>query len=126
VLRRPLFHKKIRQTVKRIIGCDLPGHYDRQRLSAILVDNGQNLDCLSVVCPIRHKIIGPDMVGMRGFETDPGAVMKPQPTPFGLSLGDFEPLLTPDTLRPLVVYTPIIPSRQGRYPSVSVTTIPSS
>ena len=110
--------------MKHVIECDLSGHYDRQRLSAILVDNGQNLDCPSILCPIRNKIIGPDMVGMRGPETDTGAVMKPQPTPFGLSLGNLWPLLTPDTLHPLVVYLPPIPSQQGRYPSVSVTTIP--
>jgi len=29
-------------------------------------------------------------------------------------------------LHPLVVYPPTIPSQQGRYPSVSVTTIPGS
>jgi len=61
---------------------------------------------------------------MCGPQTDTGAVIEPQPTPFGLSLGDLEPLLTPDTLHPLVVYLPTIPSQQGRYPPVSVTPIP--
>jgi hypothetical protein len=40
------------------------------------------------VCPIRHKIGGPDMVAMRGPETETGAVIEPQPTPFRLFLGD--------------------------------------
>jgi hypothetical protein len=96
MLRRPVFDKKIRETVKYVIGGDLPGRYDCQRLPAVLVDNGQNLECPSGVCSIRHKIIGPDIGAMRGPETDAGAVIKPQPTPFGLSLGDLEPLLTPE------------------------------
>ncbi len=53
-----------------------------------------------------------------------GSIIKPQTTPFELILRNLEPLLTPDTLHPLVVYLPTIPSQQGRYPSVSVTTIP--
>ena len=38
--------------------------------------------------PIRHKIIGPDMVAMRRSETDTGALIEPQTSPFGLFLGD--------------------------------------
>jgi hypothetical protein len=83
-----MFDKKIRETVKYIIGLDLPGHYDRQRLPSVLLDDCQNLDCPSVLCPIHHKIIGPDMVAMRGPEADTGAVIEPQPTPFGLFLGN--------------------------------------
>ena len=119
-----MFYKKIRETVKHIIGLDSPGHDDRQRLPGVLVDDCQNLDCPSIVCAIRHKIIGPDMVAMRGPEADTGAVIEPQPTSFGLFLGNLQPLLMPDTLHPLVVYLPTIPSQQGRYPSVSVTPIP--
>ena len=88
MLRGSMFDKEIRETVKHIIGLDLPGHDDRQRLPGVLVDDCQNLNCPSVVCPIRHKIIGPDMVAMRGSETDTGGVIEPQPTPFGLFLGD--------------------------------------
>jgi hypothetical protein len=72
-----MFEKKIRETVKYIIGLDLPGYYDRQRLPAVLFDDCQNLDRPSVVCPIRYKIIGPYMVVMRGPETDTGTVIKP-------------------------------------------------
>jgi len=64
------------------------------------------------------------MVTMRRPQTDTRAVIEPQPTPFRLLLGNLQPLLTPDTLHPLVVDPPTIPSQQGRYPSVSVTTIP--
>jgi hypothetical protein len=118
--------KKLREAVKHIIGVDLPGHYDRQRLPAVLVDNGQNLDCPSVVGTIRHKIIGPDVVSMRGPQPNTGTVIEPQPTLSWLFLRDLEPLLTPHALHPLVVYVPSIPSQQGRYPSVSVTPIPGS
>jgi len=64
------------------------------------------------------------MVAMRGPQTDTGTVIEPQPTTLGLNLGNLQPLLTPYALHPLVVYPPTIPSQQGRYPPVSVTTIP--
>ena len=83
-----MFDKKIRETVKHIIGVDLAGHYDRQRLPAVLINQGQNLDRPSVVCPICYKIIGPDMVTMRRPETDTGTIIEPQSTPFGLFLGN--------------------------------------
>ncbi len=34
-----MFDKKIRETVNYLIGVDLPGHYDPQRLPAVLVDD---------------------------------------------------------------------------------------
>ena len=77
VRRAPMGDKKIRQAVKHIIGLDLPGHDRRQRLPAVLVDDGQNLDCPSVVCSIRHEIIGPHMITMHRPETDTGAVIEP-------------------------------------------------
>jgi hypothetical protein len=83
-----MFAKKIRERVKYIIGLDLPSHYNRQRLPRVLLDNGQNLNCPSVLCPIHHKIIRPDMVAMRGPEADTGALIEPEPTPFGLFLGN--------------------------------------
>jgi hypothetical protein len=119
-----MFDKKIRETMKHIIGLDLPGYYNCQRLPGVLINNCQNFDCSSIACPIRHKIIRPDMVTMRGPETDTGSVIKPQSTPFRLFLRNLQTLLTPDTLHPLVVYLPTIPSQQGRYPSISITAIP--
>ena len=103
-------YKKIREAVKHIIGGDLPCHYDHQSLPGVLVDDGQHFDCPSIVCPIYHEIIGPDMVAMHGPKAGTGSVIKPQPTPFGLFLWNLEPLLTPDTLHTLVVDLPTIPS----------------
>jgi|TARA_B100000315_G_scaffold115406_1_gene105962 hypothetical protein len=60
---------------------------------------------------------------MCGPETDTGSVIKPQSTPFRLFLRNLQTLLTPDTLHPLVVYLPTIPSQQGPYPSISITAI---
>jgi hypothetical protein len=110
VLRRAIFDKKTRQTVNYIIGGNFAGHHNGQRLPTVLIDNGQNLDCPSVLGPIRQKIIGPDMVTMRGPKPNTGAVIEPQPTPFRMFLGDLKPLLTPNALYPLVVYPPTIPS----------------
>jgi hypothetical protein len=52
---------------------------------------------------IRHKIIGPDMVPMHWPEADTRAIIEPQTTPLRLLMGNFETLLPPDPLDPLVV-----------------------
>jgi len=77
MFRRPVLDKKMRETVKHVIGPDLSGNYDLSGVSGVMVDNGQKLDCPSVVCPFHHKIIRADMVGMSRPETDTGAVIKP-------------------------------------------------
>jgi hypothetical protein len=105
-----MFDKKIREAVMHIIGVDLTSQSNCQILTRVLVDNGQDLNGPSVVCSIRQKIIGPDMVAMRGPEADTRAVIEPKPTPFGLFFRNFQSLLTPDTLHPLVVYQSTIPS----------------
>ena len=126
MLRRSIFDKKIRETLKYIIGGNFPSHYNGQRLPSIFVDDRQHLQCPSLMCPGRHKIIGPDMVSMRGPQPHTGTISEPQTAPLWLPRGHFQPLLTPDALHPFVVHLPPIPSQQGRYPSIAIPSIPRS
>jgi hypothetical protein len=65
-LRVPMLDKEIRETVKHIIEFNLPFCYNRKRLPAVFINNCHNLDCPSILCSIRYKIIGPDLVSMCG------------------------------------------------------------
>tara|TARA_Y100001934_G_C12223333_1_gene711796 strand:- start:38 stop:334 length:297 start_codon:yes stop_codon:yes gene_type:complete len=56
-------------------------------------------------------------------EPDAGAVVEPKPTPLRLSSGYFQPLLTPDTLYPLVVHAPAIGSEEGCDTTIPIPTI---
>ena len=55
---------------------------------------------------ILDEVIGPDMVGPLGAQTDTGSVRKPDATVLGLFGGDLQPLAPPDPLDPLVVNDP--------------------
>ena len=46
---------------------------------------------------------------MRRLKTYAGAVVEPQPSPFGLFLWYFQSFLPPQTLDPLVIHSPSLP-----------------
>jgi len=61
---------------------------------------------MGTVC---HKVIGPNVVQMRRPESDARSIIEPQTTPLRLLLGNFETLLPPDPLHPLVVDSETLP-----------------
>jgi hypothetical protein len=66
------------------------------------------------------EVIGPDMVPPAWSETDARSIVQPEVSPFGLFLGNFEPLSPPDPLDPLVVHVPTLVAQQGRDPTITV------
>ena len=60
----------------------------------------------SIVGPVGHEVVGPDMVGPLGPETDARSVVQPQTPTFGLFAGDLQPLTPPDAFNPLMVDRP--------------------
>ena len=69
---------------------------------------------------IHEKIIGPYMISVLWSFTDTVTVIEPQPSSFGLFLGDFQPLSSPDTFDTFVIQLPAIISQQCRDYSVSI------
>ena len=63
------------------------------------------------------------MVSMSGAKPHTGAIVQPQPGPFGLFCGYFEPLTVPDALDPLVVHVPACGTQQCGDPAIAVTPI---
>ena len=63
------------------------------------------------------------MVGPAWPETDTGPVVEPQPPAFGLFLGDFQPLPSPDALDPLGIHLPAFGPHQGSDPSIAVSAV---
>jgi hypothetical protein len=55
---------------------------------------------------ILDEVIGPDMVGLLGAQTETGSVRKPDATLLGLFGGDLQALAPPDPLDPLVIDDP--------------------
>src|SRR5215218_2409855 len=56
--------------------------------------------------PVLDKVVGPDVIGVRGPQPDTGSVRQPQPPALGLLRGYLEPLAAPDPFHALVVHQP--------------------
>jgi hypothetical protein len=56
--------------------------------------------------PILDEVVGPDVIAVLGPEADAGSVRQPEPSSFGLLLGNLQPLASPDPLDTLVVDEP--------------------
>ena len=123
VFRRTMGHEEISEAMEDVIGAQPSLHHDVQALPTEFVDDGQDLDRTPVVSAVCHKIVGPDVVAMRGPEPDTRPIVEPKTSAFGLLLGNFQPLLTPDAFHPLVIDPPTLSSEQGCNPAITVAPI---
>jgi hypothetical protein len=79
---------------------------DRQAFVGELVDDVEHAIFSPIMGAVLDKVVGPDMVGPLGAKADAGSVREPEPTSFGLSGWNLQPLASPDPLDPLVVDDP--------------------
>jgi len=79
---------------------------DRQAFMREFVDDVEHAILSPVMGAVFDEVIGPDMVGALGAKADAGSVREPEPTSFGLSGRNLQPLASPDPLDPLVVDHP--------------------
>ena len=98
---------------------------DRQTLPRILVEYRQQLQSTAVVGPRTHEIVGPHVIPVQRPEPDARAIVEPQPTPFRLPPGHFEPLLPPDPLHTLVVHLPALDMQKVRDLAIPVPAEPA-
>ena len=100
MLGRTVASEEIGQDLEHVVGSDLSSHLDCQTLPRVLVDHGQQLQGSTVVGPLTHEVVGPDMILVQRPEPDARAVAQPQPAPFRLPPGHLEPLLLISDLLP--------------------------
>ena len=106
MLRHAAQDEEVGQDVDDVGGFELPVDPDRQAFPRELVDDIQHAVLPSVMGAILDEVVGPDMVGPLGPQTDAGPVAQPEPAAFRLPGWDLQPLLPPDPLDPLVVDHP--------------------
>jgi hypothetical protein len=63
------------------------------------------------------------MIFVLGPPTDARSIGKPQATPLGVSLWDFQTFATPQTLDALVVHIPALTPEHGRDPTIAVAAV---
>ena len=98
--------KQVREHVDHVHRLKPPRDPDRQALVGKLVDNGQHAILTPVMGPVFDEVVGPDVVAVPRPQSDAGAVREPQPPALGLPGRNFEPLLPPDPLDPLIIHQP--------------------
>ena len=108
--------------MKHVTVSKLPCNVDHQALSRILVHHDQESKNSTVMGSMMHEVIGPDMIGVLWSKSYTGAVVKPQPTSFGLLFRHFQAFTSPQALYTFMVYLPTFPSKQRGDPAVLVTT----
>ena len=113
-------HEQLRQRLEHLSRPQPPGDHNRQTFPRILLDDGQDLQRSPVVRPRRQKVIRPHVEAIRGPATHTRPVGEPQPAPFGLFLGDFQPFPPPQPFDPFVIHRPPLPPQQPRDPPIPI------
>jgi len=75
---------------------------------------------------VLDEVVRPDVVGMLCPQTNAGAICEPEAAPFGLLLGNLQPLTSPDPLDPRVADQPAGITQQGSDLAVAIAAVLSS
>ena len=110
-------------TLENALRAQLAIHRDRQALTCELVDHGEHAERPATVGAVHDEIIGPHMVRPFSSEADAGSVVEPQTAPFGVLVGDLQPLPLPDALNPLGIHMPAFGSQERRDPAIAIAAI---
>ena len=85
-----------------------------------LVDDVEHAVLPAIMGAVLDEVVRPDVVGMRRPQTNAGAICEPEAAPFGLLLGHFQPLASPDALDPRVTDQPASITQQGGNLAIAV------
>ena len=73
--------------------------------------------------PLRDKVVGPDVMPIRGASSHAGPISQPQPPALRLFLGHFQPFPPPQPLHALVIHEPALPTQQPCNPPIAIPAI---
>ena len=65
-----MLDKELTERLQHIVRPEPSGHYDRQTLPAVFIQHRQHLQRPTVVRPIRHEVIRPDVMAVQGSKPD--------------------------------------------------------
>jgi hypothetical protein len=121
-----VFHEQLGEGRQHLIRVEPPGDTDGQALTTEFVDHREHFQGSSLHRPIGDKVVSPDMMRIFRPQTDTGPISEPQPSSFGLSCRDFQPLPPPDALHPLGVNPPAFDPQQGGDAAITIAAICAS
>jgi hypothetical protein len=102
---------------------DIPGCIGCQAFPGVFINDVEDPESTSVMCPILHEVITPHMVWILRPQPDARSIVKPQSGAFWLFCRHFQPFFAPYSLYSLVVHPPSFVSEHRRDPSVSIAAV---
>jgi hypothetical protein len=115
--REPATQKPIGQDHQDVLRADPSGHHRRRTSSAVLIEDIQDPKGPTVLCPIGHEVIRPDVMAIRRPQPE---ARPPKSGSLGRLRGHGEAFLPPDRLHAIVPHVPALESQQIRPRSVAI------
>ena len=119
----PMRDEQARERFEHVGGPQPAGDNQRETFPRILIDDRQDLQRPSIVCPRGHEVVGPDVMLRRRAQADARAVGQPQSAPLGLFLGHLQSRTPPQACDPFVMHSPPFAPQERRDPSIAVPVI---
>jgi len=115
--------EQVRQDVDHINRLEPAVDADRQALMGELVDHVEHAVFAAIMGAILDEVVGPDVIGMRGPQTDAGPIREPEAPAFRLFLRHLQPLSPPDPHYPAVADRPARLAQQSGDLAVAIAAV---
>jgi hypothetical protein len=123
VARHPAKDEEVGQDIDHVDRLELTLYPDRQTFVGELVDHVEHAVFAAIVGAVLDEVIGPDVVGMLGPQTNARAVREPKTAAFGLLSGHLQSLTPPDPFYPAVADRPAGLAQQGGNLAIAIAAI---
>ena len=114
----PAVHKQRLQAEEDIIQAQPSGDLKRQILARGFIHDREQLDGKTVLCPQRHEVVGPDMIGLLWAESGTGTISQPEEPAWRLAQWQLEPFPSPDPFPVCMIHSLAVVVQQGYDPPI--------
>jgi len=120
VRRDPATQEQLSQDQQHVVRADPAGHYRGQTLARVLVEHSENPKGPSVVRPICHEVIRPDVMAVCGPEPEARPISAPQSGSLRLLVRHLEAFVPPNRIHAILSHVPALASQEIRHRTVAV------
>jgi hypothetical protein len=106
VARHPAQDEEVGQNINHVEGLELAIDADRQAFVGELVDDVEHPVLPSIMGPVFHEVVGPDVIALLRPQPDARSVIEPQPAALGLLPWNLQSFAQPDPFDPFVIDQP--------------------
>lgn len=123
MVRSPAHDEQVRQHVDDVGAIQLAGDADGEALACVFINDVEHPKSPTVMRPVMHEIIRPDVVRPLGAQPYARAIIQPEPLALWLLRRNLQPRTSPDPFDTLVVDTAAGAPQQFRDPAMAIATV---